>query len=72
MGLELILFTYAVGLILFLYGVSVLLVGRIFLSPRSARPIRGLEARAWELLCVLLSVIWFLTITSAWGALSRT
>ncbi|WP_152051507.1 hypothetical protein [Tautonia marina] len=71
MGLELILLTHAVGLVLLCYGASVLVVGRISLSVRNSTPIRGLEARAWGILCILLALIWFLTVTWAWGEFAR-
>ncbi|MEW4568237.1 hypothetical protein AB1L88_10245 [Tautonia sp. JC769] len=71
MGLELILLSYAPGLVLLLSGVSIIVVGRIVLGVRSRPPIQGLEARAWGLLCVVLAVSWFLAVTWAWGKFTR-
>jgi hypothetical protein len=72
MGLELILFASAPGLVLLTYGVSVIVVGRISLGFRSRAPVRGLQARAWGLLCILLAMDWFLAIAWAWGEFSRS
>lgn len=73
MGGELILiaFTYAVGLGLFLHGLFIIAVGRVVLSRRDREPIRGIEARGWGLVCVLLAVLWFRAITWAWGRFGR-
>ena len=71
MGIEFILFTYFVGLFLLLYGVYVLIVGRLYMTIRSREPIKGFEARVWGLNCVLWSFIWFWAITWAWAKYSR-
>ena len=71
MGLECLLFTYAVGLFLPVYGLYIVVVGRVYLSPRSDGPLRGTTARVWGLLCVMLAVAWFLALTWAWGKYGR-
>ena len=71
MRLELIGFTYAVGLGLLLYGLFIMAVGRVVMTHRDREPIRGIEARGWGLVCVLLAILWFQAITWAWGRFGR-
>jgi hypothetical protein len=71
MGLECILSTYAVGLVSLIYGLYILVAGRVHLTPWSRGPLRGITARMWGFFCVILAAVWFLVLTWAWGKYGR-
>ena len=71
MGLECLLFTYAVGLVPLGYGLYVIVVGRIFLSSISKEPVRGRNARLLGCLTMLIGVAYYVMITWAWSFYDR-
>jgi len=72
MGLELIFFTYAVGLVPLVYGLYVVIVGRVYVTSLSQKPLSGTMARLLGLVCVIVAIGWFVAISWAWGKYGRT
>jgi hypothetical protein len=67
MGIELILFSYAVGLIPILFGLVVLISGRVRVTLWSVEPLKGLEARMVGLATILMAVPYYAVISWAWS-----
>ncbi len=71
MGVELFLFSYAVGLIPILYGLVGLIGGWIRVSPWSKEPLQGLEARLVGLSTMLAAIPYYALISWAWSRYDR-
>ncbi len=71
MGLELIFLTYAVGLLPLVYGLHVVIVGRIHVISSSQEPLTGPIARLLGLSCIIMAIEWFIAMTWAWGKYGR-
>lgn len=71
MGLEWILFTYAVGLIPIFHGIHIVSSGRVYLSSRSTEPIRGTRARLLGFFTLVMTYAYYSVITRAWSVYDR-
>jgi hypothetical protein len=71
MGIELFLFSYGVGLIPILYGLSIVIRGRVYLSLWSREPMRGLAARFLGIFTIVMALAYYATITWAWSFYDR-
>ena len=71
MGTELLLFCYGVGLIPMLYGIYIIIRGRVYLSLGSREPIRGLTARLLGIFTIVMALAYYATIAWAWSFYDR-
>jgi hypothetical protein len=55
MGVELLLFSYVMGLVPILYSFDVIIAGRVYLTSLSKEPIRGMRARLLGLLSLVMA-----------------
>ncbi len=71
MGLELLLFSYAVGLAPILYGLWIVVSGRVRLTSASREPVRGARARLVGLFTLVTACVYYAIITWAWSKYDR-
>jgi hypothetical protein len=71
MGLELLLFSYGVGLVPVLFGIYSVIVGRVYLTSLSKEPVRGMKARVLGLFTLVMAYAYYATTTWAWSFYDR-
>jgi hypothetical protein len=71
MGVELLLFSYAVGLVPVFYGIYIAIAGRAYLASWSREPVRGIRARLLGLFSLIAACAYYAVISWAWSFYDR-